>query len=364
MTTVHLVYPHGSRISCPDAIGRNVGQRLRDSFEVFQYNWNDIGVIHPGADDILIGHPHPAPWTIFRRSARVKGWKRILMISPYDSDGNQVAYLESVLPHCDQYLAITGNYWFSGVQNSGFSHWLPKMIHVDLAVDRNDFPLVKKIFNPPGQRRFVYIGHTGLSKNTAYLSKIARLIPDIEIAWIGSGRVIHGLVSLGFMDFSTEMARQLISSYDFMITVGDKDANPATILETMAWGLIPICTPQSGYVNYPGIVNIPLGDAEEVAKILYQLQGMPETQLLEMQAANLEMLDRHFNWDRLAGQVIRAIRSDASPNLDPLSITSRFKVLWTALTSSNSFLRPRNLIRYTLPNYFKPKLKGRSAHFD
>ena len=354
MTTVHFVYPHGSRISCPDAIGRNVGQRLRDYFEVFQYNWNDIGVIHPGADDILIGHPHPAPWTIFRRSARVKGWKRILMISPY-SDGNQVAFLESVLPYCDQYLAITGNYWFSGVQNSCFSHWLPKMIHVDLAVDRNDFPLVKKIFNPQGQRRFVYIGHSGLAKNTVYLSEIARQIPDIEITWIGSGRAIQGLVPLGFMDFSTDNAKQLISTHDFMITVGDKDANPATILETMAWGLIPVCTPQSGYVSYPGIVNIPLGNAEEATKIIHRLQGMPETQLLEMQAANLEMLDCHFNWDRFAGQVIQAIRSDASPNFVPISASSRFKLLCTALVSSNSFLRPRKLARYVLPNIYKPK---------
>ena len=55
MTTVHLIYPHGSRISCPDAIGRNVGNRLREQFEVKQYNWDDIGVLHPGSDDILIG---------------------------------------------------------------------------------------------------------------------------------------------------------------------------------------------------------------------------------------------------------------------------------------------------------------------
>jgi len=57
-------------------------------------------------------------------------------------------------------LAITGNAWMKRLKDSPFQHWEPKIVHVDLAVDRADFPIIKKNFNPAGKRRFLYIGHT------------------------------------------------------------------------------------------------------------------------------------------------------------------------------------------------------------
>ena len=41
-----------------------------------------------------------------------------------------------------------------------------------------------------------------------------------------------------------------------MITLGSADANPTTILEAMAWGLIPVCSVQSGYEGFSSIRNI------------------------------------------------------------------------------------------------------------
>src|SRR6185503_18178356 len=80
---VHLVYPHGDRISCPDAIGRHTAAGLRASgYQVVAHDWDETGVIRPDPGDVLIGHPHPAPWTIFRRSAQRPGWRRVLLLSP------------------------------------------------------------------------------------------------------------------------------------------------------------------------------------------------------------------------------------------------------------------------------------------
>jgi hypothetical protein len=205
-TTVHLIYPHGAQISCPDAIGRNLVQRLGQHYNVIPYDWDGITTIHPGPNDVLVGHPHPAPWTSFRRSMKQPGWKRVIALSPYHHGDNiQVAFLNTVLPYCDLYLTITGHYWFNSIEQSTFAHWRPKMIHVDLAVDRSDFPSIKIDFNEPGQRRFVYIGHTGWMKNTPYLSKIAALQPGIEFAWIGGGQQpIEGLNALGFQNFATQ----------------------------------------------------------------------------------------------------------------------------------------------------------------
>ena len=58
-------------------------------------------------------------------------------------------------------------------------------MHIDLAVNRSDFPFIKKNFNPIKKRRFLYIGHTALYKNFSLLERLAEKLPDIEFAWIG-----------------------------------------------------------------------------------------------------------------------------------------------------------------------------------
>lgn len=344
--TVHFVYPHGPSISCPDAIGRNVGERLSTCYDVRYYDWDEARTLRPGANDVLLGHPHPAPWTIFRRSARAPGWRRVIVLSPYaHGDDVQVAFLDRVVARADLYLAITGRYWFDSVAESLFAHWRPKMVHVDLAVDRGDFPPLEREFRAPGERRFVYIGHCGWYKNTAYLSEIARAMPDTRFSWIGAGDGgIPGLRALGRQNFATAGGRSAVAEHDFLLTVGRADANPTTILEAMAWGLLPVCTPQSGYVGYGGISNVPLDDVRGAVAVLRRLQGLPESDLRSMQTANWALLNRHFNWDRVTEQVVEAIESDASPPSHSAPFAQRTRIRWGALRSPYAPWRPRTLL--------------------
>jgi glycosyltransferase involved in cell wall biosynthesis len=345
MTRVHLVYPHRRRISNPHSRGWKMGEHLRAlGYDVVHYNIGEAGVIEPGTDDVLLGHPHPAPWTIFRRSVKRPGWKRRLMLLPYNHGDNvQVAFADPVIRHCDLYLAITGPTWFESVSESLFSHWRPKMVHVDGTVDREDFPVVKTSFNAPGERRFVYIGHAKWFKNTGYLSEIAKSMPGVDFGWMGADGAIDGLRAHGRLDFGTDEARELVSGYDFMITVGSSDANPRTILEAMAWGLVPVCTRESGYAGYPGIVNVPLADVDGAARVLRELQALPESRLREMQAANWEALDAHFTFDRFMRQIVEAIESPESPALLPVSLRRTLAIRWHALRSPYSIVRPSGL---------------------
>ena len=155
MSKVHFVYPHGNAISTPDAIGRNLGQRLSERYCVVYHDLQEEGVIHPSPGDILLGHSWPYN-AIFERSCHQPGWKRIILLQPYCHGDNQDMFVESFIRQCDLFLAITGSYWFKDIPNSKFKHWLPKMQHLDLAVNRKDFPVIKSNFNPPGKRKFVY----------------------------------------------------------------------------------------------------------------------------------------------------------------------------------------------------------------
>jgi glycosyltransferase involved in cell wall biosynthesis len=324
-TRVHLVYPHGDRISTPDAIGRELGRRLQTRYTVIYHDWSERDAIEPEPGDVLIGHPNQDPNTVFRRSVRLDGWRRRLLMAPFNhGDLRQVAFEDSIVPHCDLYLAITGPYWFTTITDSRCSHWQPKMIHLDLAVDRNHYPPLKTSFGAPGKRRVVYIGRKYRYKNTAYLSGIAAGVPGVEFAWIGVGDgPIEGFASLGEIDFGSKAGRDVIAGFDFMLTVGRADANPTTILEAMAWGLIPVCTPTSGYQGIPSIPNVPLGDAASAAANLRRLLSLDEPDLLAMQSANWRLLDEHYTWDRFATQVIAAIESSDSPPLLPESLSRR-----------------------------------------
>ncbi|MBI3959906.1 MAG: glycosyltransferase [Chloroflexi bacterium] len=346
MTVVHLVYPYGNSIATPYTISRHVADALRRSgYTVHQYQWDEKRTIPADPDEILLGHPHTEPMTIFRQSARSGRWRRVIAMAPFNTDLKQVAYLDPVLSSCDSFLAITGNYWMHNFVQSAVAHWKPKLIHLDLAVDRQDFPISKQNFRPPGQRKFLYIGHAGWYKNLPYLGQIARLLPEIEFAWIGRGKPVRGLKRLGSFDFAEESARALVGQYDFMITVGKADANPTTILEAMAWGLLPICTAQSGYVDYPSIVNLPLSQSHEAVRILRELEEVAEELLFARQKENWRLLDQHFNWNRFCQQVIAAIESNDTPALLPISPWHQYRLRLAASLSPNAPLGPRNLAR-------------------
>jgi glycosyltransferase involved in cell wall biosynthesis len=334
-TRVHLVYPHGDRISTPDAIGRELGLRLEAAYEVVYHDWDEREAIVPEPGDVLLGHPHPDPNTVFRLSVELDGWERRLMMLPFSHrDLQWVAFTKSIVPKCDLFLAITGPYWFRTVGESRCSHWAPKMIHLDLAIDRKNYPPLKTSFGVPGKRRVVYIGHTVGYKNTSYLSEIAALVPEAEFAWIGNGtRTIPGLTPLGQVEFDSPAGRVVVSQFDFMLTVGTADPNPTTILEAMAWGLIPICTPTSGYEGIRGIPNVPLDDAPAAAAILRRLLHADEAELVKMQSENWQKLDEHYTWDRFAAQVVGAIESTDSPPLLRESLGRRLEFTFYDLTS-------------------------------
>jgi len=331
---VHLIYPHGNSISTPDAIGRELGRRLEARYPVIYHDWSDFGAIKPEPGDVLLGHPNPDPNSVFRRSLRQEGWSRRLMLAPFHhGDLRQIAFEDPIVPKCDLFLAITGPYWIRTIGKSRCSHWEPKVIHVQHGVDRSDFPAVKTSFAEPGKRKALYIGHSGRGKGTPYLAEIAVLVPEAEFSWMGSGRPIPGLTALGHTDFSSAAGKDLVSQFDFLMMCGNADSNPTTILEAMAWGLLPICTPTCGYEGLPGITNVPNGDAPAAAAIVRRLLGADESELKALQATNWRLLDEDYNWDRFAADVVSAIESEESPALLPESPMRRLIFTFYDLTS-------------------------------
>jgi glycosyltransferase involved in cell wall biosynthesis len=350
---VHLIYPCSSRINTPDVIGRKLFEALSAFYEVEVYNWDRIKVIPASPHEVLLGHWHPNPFTVFRMSAKRRGWNRVIAIAPFcpDPKGWSNAFARNTIIICDNYQAITGSAWFDKTNRSMFAHWLPIMEHLDLAVDRNDFPRLKFEFNPKRQRKILYIGNTVWAKNTGFLEELAVANPSVEIGWIGSDRTLRGLKHHGVLDFTTENAKNVVRQYDFLITVGSADANPTTILEAMSWGLVPICSVESGYYEDPGIINVPIRSLKSAVKVIESVQQIDESKLLEMQMYNFDRLAVRFNWDRFCQQVIDEIeRPRTSSIILSDTLLRRFQLMLAEFTSPYLWLRPSNLIPFLRGN--------------
>ena len=324
--TVHLIYPHKNKISTPNVIGYRLIEALSKIDDVVAYEWDSFSVISPSPGDVLIGHVHPVPGTIMRRSLRRSGWHRKIILQPYNEDLNQVGYLDPVVDYCDSFLAITGSYWFERISQSPFKRWAPKMVHVDLAVDQNHYKKIKFKFSDPGKRKFVYIGHDLHYKNLNYLQSLAKAFPQFEFHWIGAGSKREPLIQHGKVDFSTGRGRGFIDNFDFMITVGSADANPTTILEAISWGLIPVCTPTSGYVNNPGVINIPLNDLPRASKILANLNTCDDSILKSIQNQGYQQLIEHFNWERFERQIIEEVKSNKANPINPVGAPLSYSI--------------------------------------
>ena len=135
-----------------------------------------------------------------------------------------------------------------------------------------------------------------------------------------------------------------------MITVGTADANPTTILEAMSWGLIPVCSVQSGYEGFSGIRNISIDNLDDAVKTINHLQSVSEEQLNKWQQENLDCLDNHFNWDRFCSQVLNEIESKFSPDLAEITPNSRLSLQTVELESPNYWGRPINFYRFLKTN--------------
>ena len=136
-----------------------------------------------------------------------------------------------------------------------------------------------------------------------------------------------------------------------MITVGSADANPTTILEAMAWGLIPVCSVQSGYEGFPGIRNISIDCLDDAVETIKTHQLIPEEQLKKWQQENLNLLDKHFNWERFCAQVLNEIENKENLYLADTGFKQRLFLLLAEYRSPSFWLRPTNFYRYIKTNF-------------
>jgi len=221
---IHLVYPRDlEKKASPWTIGNNLGNALAKVDDVRTYPWDQKIVASFHAGDILIGHPHPESGMTFERSLH-HPWVYTAILCPWNGETNWTARLKEFT--VDERFYITGP-----------NHQVFDCTRLNMAIDSRLFPLRKKSFNPPGKRRFLYIGCTLPIKGTSWLCMLAERT-GYEFGHLGYGGIV-GVAQLGFHDVSDPYVQEwLCKDYDFIISTGITDANPTSLIEGGALGLV------------------------------------------------------------------------------------------------------------------------------
>lgn len=309
--TVHLIYPFNlNKKINPWSIGNNIYLALKDKFYFKNYNWTSVKKINPDEGDILIGHAHSNPLTIFRRSIKNPKWSKKILIQPYNEDPKQISHLYNLIENCDYFLAICGKYWFKRLSTSPFRSWKEKMIQLDLGLDKKQYPFIKSKFNKKGKRKFIYIGndysYNNFAKNLEYLKKIIDKTDHKSFASAGN-KQISNEKHYGWLKFEQKKNLKIIKNYDFLIQVSKNDANPSIVLESISWGLIPIITEGCGYEELDKKYLINQYDYNKVLKKLEDLQNLNHSQLKKLQTNNLHLLDKQFSWQKFQKKIKKII---------------------------------------------------------
>jgi len=323
--TIHLVYPNDRtrRQSAPWSIGYNLATGLRKrGHQVQTYDWDEQLCIFPDSpDDILIGHPHPEPGKCFRTSL-VAPWKKVVSIAPWNGSEEYRRDQEYVWKVVDHHFAICGSKWFDFdylpvYDKDGDTIRLEStaMTRLDMAIDPQYFPPLKQSYNPQGERRFLYIGCTVPIKGTEYLTELMRYtelyregVQVSSFGHIGYGEVGHSRKH-GYLNLQSDYGRSIISSYDYLIMPGIHDANPTTVLEAMAWGLIPVLSDGCGYVegDYHGYALA--RDMHADAALISELQQVDEAALLDIAAMNRALVETRYTWQNFTDKVAAVIEA-------------------------------------------------------
>ena len=343
--TAHIIYPSDKKKDFnPWSIGNNIGEAIKSKFNIKFYSWQSTEKIKPEIGDILIGHAHTNPYTILRRSFENNNWAKRILIQPYNEDPYQVSHLYNLVPDCDHFLALCGNFWYKRVSKSPFKKWKKKMTPLKIGVSKKNFPFIKKKFNPPGKRKFIFIGndyaYNNFAKNTLYLEQISNIVGLDKFFSIGNYQ-IGEIDYFGWLDLSLKKNFKIINKADFLIQTSTNDANPSTVIESMCWGLIPVLTKECGYDDLKKTTfTIPLQNIKKVKKILNTLQYIDEKKLKNIQKKNLYIIDKNYNWVQFRNKVQQACFNKSK------------KIYGTVIYTK----KEKNFFLYNLkksPNYYK-----------
>lgn len=224
------------------------------------------------------------------------------MVSEGDVERNRAIFAKA-----DHLFLITGQYHWDTMPDSPYADWQERATRVDMAVDPAMHPHSKRTWNKAGKRGFLAIGVDRPYKGLDKVAELAR-ISGIRLGYFGDPKThvfddVPNLIKYGGTDFTPQIMRKICDEYDFFITMGRYDANPTTLLEAACWGLIPLCTKESGYWPRQPFDELRLDDMAFNWEQVECWQNANETDLWRISQALRAKVAAHYTWERFCTSI-------------------------------------------------------------
>lgn len=303
--------------NAPYVITWHLGRFLREKaaslgFEFRYVNLDDLGDYSIGSDDIVIGHTWYPDGFVNRAldsAARLK-----FVLQPY-SEGmvaeTERAWIKGLFAKADHLFLITGPEWWRRMPSGPYAEWQAKATRLDMAINTAVHPYLKTRWNPPGKRGFLAIGSDIPAKGIDLVAQLAQM-GGCRLLYYGNAdasrfeHVPQAIIDSG-AEFTPDVIASLCRDYDFFLSMSRYDANPTTLLETTAWGLVAACTPESGYSPYEPFMELRLDDMPFNLEQIDRLQTMPDYDLRQRSERLRHYVEDCHRWTTFCETVWRGI---------------------------------------------------------
>ena len=308
----------------PTSITAHVYHALGELAPTRLYDVREHLRIVGGERDVLIGHYLAGDESgVWQRSCREGQFALRIAMNPLHHQMPEVCgEMDPYVPLVDRIFGIMGPYWYDTWRESALAHWFPKIVPFDMAIDLAAFPRIKTRFNPPGKRRFLYLGWAGAQKGTHLLSILFGLTTRHTCVAVGPATPVANVERRPRVRFTLPYLQRLAAECDFLLVPGVSDANPTVVLEAMAWGFPVACTPQSGYRNIPAILPLSVTDMRHNLAMLDMLQEADERDLVARADGARALVQSHYTWERFERRLLwaldEAMREKGLPALQPV----------------------------------------------
>jgi glycosyltransferase involved in cell wall biosynthesis len=315
--TIHFVYagnPHIDHRNSPYTITRHLYQHLTTKYDqIHYYDWQHTGPIAPvNHHDTILAHPNYPPSTaarqLFRAAEQIGCTNRNLIFPLHHKMPEINRPFDDLVQSAKNVFSITGRYWYDTLGQSALAHWAPKITRLDMAIDTTLYPHVKHHWSPNHNRQFVYIGADRPEKNLDLLADIfSRCHYTLHTyGMIGNTRLLNlpNVHHHGYADTHAQFARDLCAFADVFLNTSRSDANPTTLLEAAAWGLVVACTPQSGYYGETSpFWGLNLENVQDNINLLQYAQTCPEDALRSQAKIQRKRIETDHTWDKFVNTI-------------------------------------------------------------
>lgn len=268
--------------------------------------------IKPNPNDICICHPGPALAELAKRNH-----PRLFMICPWSSyspnlkSGGQHVWIKPQFDAVRKIFGLGGKIWAERAANPKnlYNRWYKKLHLVPMGIDINKFTNWKNNkYNEPGKRDFLFMGSPTSWKGINELKACFKDKP-YHIWMCGEGPrkdLAPNIHYLGYINNNGDELKKLIQTkIDFYVHMSVFDAQATTILESIAHGLVPVCTEESGFK--PALKLEKTKEVEKNRHILDAMQKLPNQQLVDKSKECIKIVKERHNWNYVVDNILNNI---------------------------------------------------------